>query len=67
MSKWVIVKCISAKEVMVEVENNEGIKDALTIVKDMMPGYEDFKSVSVIPDYVETFKKQADEVFSLND
>ena len=65
MSKWVTVRCVSSKDVMVEIENFGDQDDALKVAQSMMNDYDDFEAEDVEEKDVETYKRHADEVFSL--
>ena len=65
MSKWVTVRCVSSKDVMIEIENFGDQDDALQVAQSMMNDYDDFEAEDVKEKDIETYKRHADEVFSL--
>ena len=66
MSKWVNVKCIAIKEVMVEIEDDKEHKAAVDIAANMLGcEYEKFESTDVPRLSVDKYKCHADAVFEI--
>ena len=66
MSKWVMVKCTSIKEIMIEILDEESIEDAEDVASGEMHDYEDFNSYIVRSEHVDSHKRHADEVFEID-
>ncbi len=65
MSKWVNIRCIGVKEVMVEIDDNETIDAAIKIASEEMFDYDDFTGNNVKESSVDSYKRNADEVFAV--
>lgn len=63
MSKWVNVKCVSVKEVMVCIKDSEKENDAIEFASEEMSDYEEFTAETVPSEKVEQYKRHADEIF----